>query len=75
MKPTDWVWVFSGISIIACFLNVKKKKVCFLIWCLSNMGFVWVNIATGLYGQIPLWIAFTLLNVYGYVQWARDEES
>jgi len=69
----DLAWLFSVISIVACWFNIRKKKVCFIIWCVSNVGFLWLNFVTKLYGQIPLWVVFTLLNVYGYFQWAKEE--
>lgn len=75
MELKDLAWLFSVISIIACSYNVRKKKICFIIWFASNAGFIWLNFVTELYGQIPLWVAFTLLNIYGYFQWSKDELS
>lgn len=64
----------SIISMIACYFNIKQDKVCFIIWSFTNMGFIIVNILSKMYGQIPLWIVFTALNVYGYLEWSKKEK-
>lgn len=67
-------WIFSINNIIGAYLNIKKKKLCFIIWSCGNLGFI----VQGLFlpavrPQIPLWIVFTLLNVYGWFMWRKDE--
>jgi len=73
MTPKDWYWIFSLVSIVAAVFNIKKKKVCFLIWTASNIGFITINVLTQTYGQLPLWVAFSILNIYGYIRWRKDE--
>jgi len=75
MSAKDWYWVFSLVSIVAAVFNIKKKKVCFLIWTVSNIGFITINVLTQTYGQLFLWIAFLILSIYGYIRWRKGEMS
>jgi len=70
------ILIFSLTSVLAAFLNIKKLKVCFIIWTIANLGQISVILfykVVGFYGQLPLWIVFSLLNIYGYYEWRKEE--
>ena len=73
INPNILAWICSIISGIGCFLNIKKRKECFIIWSISNMGFIYINVVTKLYGQIIMWVIFTIINIYGYKKWSGEE--
>ena len=75
MTPKDWYWVLSFIGIVGFLLNIKKKKSCFVLWTISNAGFIVVNILTGTYGQLPPWVVYLAMGIYGYIRWRKDERS
>jgi hypothetical protein len=67
---------FSLGSIVAAYLNIKKRKSCFVLWTVANIGqigSILIFKATDFYGQIPLWACFCILNIYGWVLWRREE--
>jgi len=66
------VLIFSLISVFAAILNIKKLSICFIVWTFANLGQIFVILfyrATDFYGQLPLWIVFSALNIYGYLEW------
>src|SRR4030042_5198628 len=69
MRIEDLAWLLSALSIFASYLNIKKRKICFVLFTLTNIGFIWLNIKGKLYGQIPMWIVYTGMNVWGYIAW------
>lgn len=64
-------WILSFLAIIGAVFNARKKRVGFLIWIVSNAGWICVNIQNDFYSQIPLWIVMTILSVYGYINWGK----
>jgi nicotinamide riboside transporter PnuC len=62
-------WVLSFLSIVGAIMNIKVMPSCFIVWTLTNIGWIILNVKTKLWGQIPLWIVFTALNIYGYFSW------
>jgi nicotinamide riboside transporter PnuC len=76
MKLVDLAWLLSAISILGALWNIRKRKSCFIIWNIGNVGWLVLGIFVAEYrGQIPLWIVFTALNTYGWFQWRKDENS
>ena len=67
-------WLTAISCVIAFFFNVKKDKVCFIIWELAALAFVFVNIwGTRDYAQASLNFLYLFFNAYGWYQWRKDE--
>jgi hypothetical protein len=65
-------WILSGISILGAILNIQKKAICFIVWTIANIG--WMTLALfepKFRPQIPLWVVFTLTNIWGYLEWKK----
>jgi len=72
MHPSDLGWIFSGMGILGAILNIKKKRMCFLIWCVGNIGWLILGILIPeMRSQILLWITFIVLNIWGYCKWEK----
>jgi nicotinamide riboside transporter PnuC len=72
MKLIDLSWGLSVLGIMGSILNIRKKKSCFLIWNIGNIG--WMLLAIWIpefRGQAPLWLVFTILNTWGYFAWRK----
>lgn len=67
----NWLWIITGVSIAATILNVKKKRVCFVIWCFTNLTWAVVDFVKGMYAQSFLFIVYFALAVWGLVAWRR----
>lgn len=74
MKLVDLSWLLSAIGIIGALWNIRKRKSCFILWSIGNLGWITFGIFIPEYrGQIPLWIIFTALYIYGWWQWRKEE--
>ena len=65
-------WSLTAISIFAAVLNIKKKRSSFAIYTIANMGWIAVNIYHGIYAQAALFLVFTGLSTWGWIEWGRN---
>lgn len=66
-------WIFSIIGIIGSVLNIFKYKSCFILWEISNIGFIFYFIYVGFWSQVVLFAVNFLGAIWGYIQWRKDE--
>jgi len=64
-------WSLTGLSILGAVLNVRKKRICFAIYTAANLGWVIVDIYYHIYAQAALFIVFTGLSIWGWLEWGR----
>lgn len=55
------------------YLNCKKAKVCFIIWALCNVGWIYVDLTNGAYSRMMLNVVQICFNIYGYKAWVKGE--
>lgn len=70
----DYTWLLAALSIIGAILNVRKNKWGFFLWIFANIGWIWASYTYQLYAQIPVWIIFLALSVWGFVDWHLKEK-
>jgi hypothetical protein len=68
-------WILSGMSIIGAVLNVLYLPICFVIWTVASLAWIWYNVRMGTWAQVPMWVVFTATNVWGYYMWTRPVTS
>ena len=66
------IWILAVLSIIGSILNVFKIRWGFVFWIVANFGWILVNYNIGLYEQIPIWIVFNVVSLYGFYTWSKD---
>jgi len=67
-------YLLSGISIIGCWYNIKKKNICWLIWEGSAFGFAYYYIfIVKDYGSALIWIFYIFFDAYGFLEWRKDK--
>lgn len=62
-------WVNTLIAIAGTVANVKKLRICFLLWTISNSVFVVYNVVNGHWHQAVLFTLYTGLAVWGLFAW------
>lgn len=67
-------WLISCISIIGAVMNAKKIKWGFVLWTIANVLWIVFNVYTQTYSQIPIWIVFSIICVWGFITWSKEEE-
>ena len=64
-------WILTIVSIVAAVLNIKKRRSSFAIYTLANIGWIAVNIYHGIYAQAALFLVFTGLSTWGWIEWGK----
>ena len=67
-------WICAALALIGYYLNIIQNKLCFVIWIISNVGLIYINIASELYGQAFLWVAYTIMSIWGFISWSKKEK-
>jgi len=71
---TTLSWIFAALSVTGTWLNIKKRRVCFIIWGFTN-GFWFVyDMAIGAYAQSALFAVYFILALRGLWEWSRELE-
>jgi nicotinamide riboside transporter PnuC len=65
--PIDFVLVFFGL--IGAVLNIKQSIWGFIIWTPTNIGLIILHFRRGYYEQAVLFIAYTILSLWGIWEW------
>lgn len=69
-----YTWVATVIALSGTVLNCKKKKVCFVLWTITNsMWLVW-DLYNGTISRAFLDLVQLLLAIYGIYEWNKDDE-
>ncbi|MDA8162949.1 MAG: nicotinamide mononucleotide transporter [Desulfobacteraceae bacterium] len=64
-------WGLAALSIFGAVLNVKKRRSGFALYTLANMGWIFVDIYYGIYAQAMLFVVFTVLSAWGWIEWGH----
>lgn len=65
-------WLIAALSIAGGVLNVLKNRWGFVLWIAANLAWIVVDVVYGLWAQIPVWVVFTAISVWGFVKWSGD---
>jgi nicotinamide riboside transporter PnuC len=65
-------WLLTCLSVTGVILNVKKRRLCFVFFVVANMGWIAVNVHKEIYAQAFLFVVYTCLSVWGFVEWTRN---
>lgn len=68
---SNWIWLVAVLSIIGTILNIKKKRLCFVIWIFSNSCLVVYNIHIWEYQQATLFFVYLCLSIWGVITWKK----
>lgn len=62
-------WVIATIAVIGVVYNVRKNRLCFVLWLVTNGFWFYRNIRIGEYGQAVTFAAFFGVCLYGIFAW------
>lgn len=63
--------ILTIASLIGNYLNCRKKKICFILWIVCNIGWMCVDLNAGSYSRMLLNAVQIGFNIYGYKHWAK----
>jgi len=67
-------YLAAFVSLVGIILNAKKNIWCWVIWLFSNAMWITYSAIEGDVPSIVLWTLFSIVNVYGWVQWIKDKK-
>jgi hypothetical protein len=64
-------WLLAIVSLVGTYLNIKKQKICFVIWGFTNALWVLYDTSIGAYAQAALMLSYFVLAVHGFYEWRK----
>lgn len=64
-------WALTPLSLFGTLLVTRRRAEGFILWCVSNIGWVIVDYRAGLNSQAALFGAYFLLSAYGVYEWKK----
>lgn len=64
-------WIITFLSLIGVILNIKKKKICFLIWMVTNASWCIYDFSIEAHAQSFLFLIYTALAIWGFIAWRK----
>ena len=68
----DLSWVVAVLSIIGVILNVKKYRISFAVWSVTNGFWAVYDFSIGAYAQAALFAAYLGLALWGLWEWRES---
>ena len=66
-------WLLTILSIIGVILNIKRKKVCFIIWAFTNASWAVIDFIKGIPAQGVLFTVYFILAIWGIIEWRNTK--
>lgn len=66
-------WALTALSLAGTALVTKRRAEGFILWCVSNIGWIVIDYRAGLNSQAVLFIAYLALSVYGIWEWTHEK--
>ena len=64
-------WLLAVVSLVGTYLNIKKQKICFVIWGVTNALWVLYDFSIGAIAQAALMLSYFVLAVHGFYEWKK----
>ncbi|MHC4732186.1 MAG: hypothetical protein ACYS6Z_16580 [Planctomycetota bacterium] len=68
-------WLVAAASLFATWLNIRRVRVCFAIWFVTNVSWCVVDCVYGVWARAPLDAIYAALAVWGWIAWGRRTGS
>ena len=62
-------WTTTVLSLSGVVLNIKRQRVCFYLWGVSNASWCLIDAYHGIWAQSALQAVYLGLSVWGIVAW------
>ena len=57
------------LSLTGVVLNIKKNKLCFVIWTITNATWCLYDLSLHAYAQSALFAVYFILAIWGLIEW------
>jgi nicotinamide mononucleotide transporter len=69
------MWVVTAASLAGTILNIKKKRICFSIWLVTNSLWCAYDFHIGAYAQSSLFLIYVGLAIWGIIEWRKERAT
>ncbi len=66
-----FTWLLTGISIIGVIANIKKHRICFYLWTITNISWMFYDYSIEAYAQAALFAVYAGLSIWGIIAWKK----
>ena len=67
-------WITTALCLTGTVLNVKKNKLCFVLWLIGNILWLIIDIRNGLISRAILDIVQGVLALWGIIEWRNTND-
>jgi len=64
-------WLITALALVGVVLNIKKNRLCFIVWLFTNSAWCIYDYSIGAYAQSALFAVYTCLAVWGLIEWRK----
>lgn len=64
-----FTWIIAGFSLLGVVLNIKKLRICFYIWAITNFSWGIIDLYKGIPAQAVLMFVYFGLALWGIYAW------
>lgn len=64
-------WFLTGLSILGTLYNLQKRVAGWVIWTISNIGWIVSFSLKGMLAEATLFSVYLILSVYGIFKWMQ----
>lgn len=68
-------WTLTALSIIGTFYNLQKRAAGWVIWTISNIGWIISFAIKGLLAEATLFSVYLVLSIYGIFKWWQPKTA
>ncbi len=68
-------WLLACASLLATWLNIRRRRACFAIWACTNAAWCAIDLAHGVPAQALLMASYAILAVHGWRSWGRTARA
>lgn len=64
-------WIITSVSLLGTVLNVKKNILCFYVWALANLAWIWYDAYLHLHSRMVLDAIQLGMAFWGIAAWSK----
>jgi len=65
-------WIILVLAVVGVILNIRKNRVCFLFWQVTNGYWAFYNYQAGEIAEAVTFAVFFFMSIYGFGAWGED---
>ena len=69
-----FTWILTAGAITGVILNIKKKRICFYIWAVTNACWAFVDFYKDIPAQGCLFTVYFGLAIWGIIEWKEKSK-